>query len=608
MVKALRKLPPKPDVEVAYDIETDGFSDKILCVCAVGSDGSRISASNLAEFVRKLDSARLLRRKKGTVRFWAHYGGSFDVLVVLRWFLSNGWRIESGRAGDTGSLWSVDLVSGQRRISLRDSARLFADSLRVLGTAFGLEKLDVDRANLRELTHRETVDYCLRDCEIVLLAVRKFAEFVEREGGSLADTIASSASRIVRVRSVPEDSFSWNSEQDMVAAKAYYGGRVERFRRDSAGGSIFDVNSMYPWARTQSLPTRYLGSGEKRIPSRMKHVLCDAEVEVPRIDTFIGPLPHRPKSGALAGRLVFPTGKFRGHFTLHELETAAQLIKHFRFRIVRWYGWDGEPWLEPLVTQWYDRRKAASNSTEKYMLKLLLNSVSGKLIERAEYESLTSMNSVAREAERKGLKVVLYPTEFGLWYGMRETKVGTLRHAAAAAWVLSLARSKLLRAMYEFDRVGRLDYCDTDSVMGVGLPDEVDSSKLGAWKHELNYEFGTFLASKLYALKPESGDLIVKCKGWPKTVKNLNGDEVRLSPSELWQKILDCSPVKSERTILIKSQLRKGHIEFGRAEFERKRNAFGVDKRCFDAHGNSRPWTISELPTLKPPTPTNSKP
>jgi hypothetical protein len=600
VVKALRKLPPKPDVEVAYDIETDGFSDRILCVCAVGSDGKRVSAFNMRDFVSKLDRAGWLRRKPGEVRFWAHYGGSFDVLVTLRWFLSNGWRIESGKAGDTGSLWSIDLVNGPLRLTLRDSARLFADSLRVLGKAFGLEKLDVDRARIAALSREETVTYCLRDCEIVLLAVQRFATFVEREGGSLADTIASCASRIVRARCVPSDSFKWNPEQDQSASGAYYGGRVERFRRESAGGSVFDVNSMYPWAMTQSLPTRFVACGEGRyFPKWIPHIIVEAEVDIPT-DTYLGPLPYRPQTGELRGRLCFPTGKFRGKFTLHELRTAEELTPGFNSKIVRWWGWDGLPWLRELVETWYERRKAASNSTEKYMLKLLLNSVSGKLIERAEYESLTGMSSVAREAERDEKKVVIYPTEFGIWYGIRETKVGALRHAAAAAWVLSLARAKLLRAMHSFSKVGRLDYCDTDSVMGVGLPDEVDSSKLGSWKHELQYSGGTFLAPKLYALQPAQGELIVKCKGWPKTEKNLQGDEVKLSPSELWSRIVDCIPVSSERTTLIKSQIRTGRIGFSRYAIERKRNIDSVDKRCFVSN-DSRPWTTSEIQTLKAP-------
>lgn len=596
MVRALKRLPPAPTVEVAYDIETDGFSDRIICVCAVASDGTRVAARTLDEWVLGLARAGLLRRKKGEVRFWAHYGGSFDVLVVLRHFLRSGWKIQAGRAGDTGSLWAVDLVRGRQRLELRDSARLFTDSLRTLGAAFGLEKLDVDRGNLVALPIEETITYCLRDCEIVLRAVTEFQRFIRREGGELADTIAACGSRIARVRTVPPGAWGWSAETDQAGAQGYYGGRVERFRQESAGGSIFDVNSMYPWAMAAALPTEFIGSGVGECPDSAPFAVLDATVRVPR-HARVGPLPHRPARGALKGRLVFPVGTWRGTWTRAELEAAARCVPGVEWTTHAWWGWTGEPWLRELVQGWYQRRRQAPTVTEKYMLKLLLNSISGKLIERAEYESITSIRRVADRAEADGLRVVYYPTEYGIWYGMRERKVGALRHGAAAAHVLSAARGRLLEAMTAFERVGRIDYCDTDSVMGIGVPDDVDPARLGAWKHEGQYTAATFLAPKLYALEVD-GELKVKCKGWPKVAKDEKGDEIVLPPRELWSRILACTPVRAERTTLIKSQIRDGHIGFSRYSIERTRRP-GIDKRCFDSRGESRPWDVSELEGLR---------
>jgi hypothetical protein len=597
VVRPLRRLPPAPVVEVGYDIETEGFSDRILCVCSVGSDGSRVVGRTLDEWIAGLARCGLLRRKRGEVRFWAHYGGSFDVLVILRHLLRSGWKIEGGRAGDTGSFWAVDLVRGRQRLELRDSARLFVDSLRALGRAFGLEKLDVDRGNLIAIPIEETITYCLRDCEIVLRAVTQLQGFIRREGGELADTIAACASRIVRVRAVPQGAWAWSAETDQAGAQGYYGGRVERFRQESAGGSVFDVNSMYPWAMTHRLPTEFIGAGQTECPDSVPFAVVDATVRVPRA-AQIGPLPHRPTRGALKGRLCFPVGTWRGTWTRSELETAARCVPGLEWKTHAWWGWTGEPWLRELVEGWYERRRAAATQTERYMLKLLLNSVSGKLIERAEYETLTSIRRVADRAEADGLKIVLYPTEHGVWYGMRERKVGALRHAAAAAHVLAAARGRLLEAMTLFARVGRVDYCDTDSVMGVGVPDDVDASRLGAWKHELQYKGGQFLAPKLYALESDDGKLLVKCKGWPKTAKNEAGDEVVLPPRELWARILACTPVRAERTTLIKSQIREGRIKFSRYKIERTRRP-GIDKRCFDKRGESRPWDVAELEGLK---------
>lgn len=587
-------------MELAWDVETRGFSGEVICVCAVGNDGTRIHGLSIAEFVANLRKKGLTRKRVGAVRLWAHYGGSFDVLVVIDWFIAHGWAIENGRAGAMGSLWALDLVRGNERLELRDSARLFIDSVKDLGDTFGLKKLDVDREHLSDIPIEETLEYCYRDCEIVLLAVTRFAEFVEREGGAIADTIAACAARTVRHRLVPPDAWGWTMDSDECGAPAYYGGRVERFRQLSAGGAVFDVNSMYPAMMVGGLPTRYRGTGTGKLPSA-EHVIVRATVHVPR-GTWIGPLPHRPTTGALAGRLVFPTGTFDGTWTIDELRAAERLTPGFWFKVERWWQWDGEPWLRPLIADWYEKRKQSTNETEKYMLKLLMNSVSGKLIERAEYESLTSIARVAKQAELDGCGVVLYPTRDGLIYGMRETKVGTMRHAAAAAFVLSRARVKFLEGAHSMLRGGgTLDYGDTDSLMGSGVPDGIDPKRLGAWKHEGNYKSGEFLASKLYALETEKG-LIVKCKGWPKkrVEVDANGREttVKLDPRELWEAIRSKAQLDGSRTVLIKSLIREGRLRFKRDSFKRKRSV-NVDKRCHLSPTESRPWDITELGELE---------
>lgn len=596
MVKSLGRSPPKPRVEVALDVETDGFSEKILCLCAVSSEGARVHARTIRGFLAELRKKGLLSGSEGEIRFWAHYGGSFDVLVLLRSLLADGWQIENGKAGAMGSFWSVDFVRGDERIELRDSARLFQDSLAKLGKAFGLAKLDRDRGNLAADDINETIEYCYRDCDITLLAILKFSEFVESEQGSLADTIAACASRIVRARCVPRGAWGWNIDSDRLGSLAYFGGRVERFTESSAGGSIFDVNSMYPWAMAQPLPTRYVGA-RKSLPASLDGLaaIVHARVHVPR-GTFAGPLPVRATGGKLKGRLCFPTGDFEGTWTIEELRCAQRNIPGFRFAPLRVYLWETDNWLEPLIRGWYLARQSATSETEKYMLKILLNSVSGKLIETAEHESLTTIREVAECAEFDGKKIVLYPTKSGIVYGMREFKVGVLRHGAAAAVVLGRSRARLYDGICSFQRVGRVDYCDTDSLYGVGVPDDIDPKRLGAWKHEGDYTRGEFLACKLYAVETHEHGLIVKSKGWPKTIRGLNGEETKLEPRALWDRIKSNEPVTSERTRLIKSQIRKGQLGFARDKISRQRRA-NVDKRCFLSKTESRAWSIEEINT-----------
>ena len=568
--------PPKPQFtkEIALDLETDGFSDRVLMACAVGEDGTRIAVRTLDELVFELRCNGLFRTN---VRHWAHNGGAFDWLIILPWALKRGWTISRASVSASGSVWSIDLTKEWDTWCLRDSLRIFPSSLKKIGEALGLAKLDVDRSNIAGLSESDAREYCLRDCDILLTALLKFRTLLRGYRGELLDTLAGSASRIVRQR-IPADNWGWSQDSDTVGASAYYGGRVERFRNLASQGRVVDINSAYPWALTLRLPTRHVGSGTGKPPADMLCVVR-ARVKV-RKDTFVGPLPYRPVQGALKDRLVFPTGEWEGSYTLEELEAACE-DGSTTYEPIVWHAWDSEPWLYNLVSEWYAIRKREGGYLN-FAVKILLNSLYGKFIERAEGETFTTDSKVARKAEARGLKVseqVLYGSP--LW-GIYDVHEGTARHAALAAHVTARARIKLLRAMRS---ASRLDYCDTDSVMGV--VDIPGNDSLGEFKHECDYESAEFLASKLYRLNHADRKPTVKAKGYAR------GD----GAVELWDTIKQGLPVTNEATRLFKSSVKTGTLEFARVERVRRRLG-GLDKRCFVGN-DSRPWDVAELAQLR---------
>lgn len=584
-MQALKKEPKTLyKTEVAWDIEAVRWRE-IVCIVAVGSDGQCVEAQDFRELERGARAAGWL---KPSVRWWSHYGGIYDHLLwaehnLHRWFLS------AGKAGAGQGLWAIDAQRGEDRWILRDSARLLPGSLRSIGKAFGLEKLDVDRSALHLLSLEQTLRYCRRDCEVLLRALSAFRALARQWRTPLRDTIASTAATAVRWGALPPDVWGWDGPTDEIAERAYYGGRVERFVSEAGPGVLFDINSSYPARMVEALPTRYLGDAPR--PNGRDWFIAHARVEIP--DTVhVPPLPHRPAAGALKGRLVFPTGGFAGWWTRDELELVEECGGRWEPLAVMHYA--QEPWLRPLMEQWWTLRRDSSDEGLRYLTKLLLNSVSGKLIERGEYETLTENPAAADRAYDRGAAVREYPvrTKQGplVLYSIGLDRAGPLRHAAGAAAVLSRSRAALWRAL----RVcGEPHYCDTDSVFGSGeLPPAWCGTELGQWKRERAYTCAEFLSPKMYALEDAAtGALYCRAKG----VRFPAGRD----PREVWGRVSFGLPISYDTTRGFKKQISGGAVEFARVVETRTRHDH-IDKRCF-AGVHSRPWNVKELPSLKPP-------
>lgn len=573
-MRALLDFPkPKFSKEVAGDLETKGFSENVICACAVSEDGTVIRARSLREYVFELKCAGLL---KPSVRHWFHNAGGFDALVILPWALRNGWRITKAIVSTGGSLWSLDLTDGYNIWCIRDSLRIAPASLKKIGEALGYFKKDLDASRIEEYPIDEVIDYCVRDCEVLLKAMLGFRDILRQYKGELLDTLAGSGAKIIR-QLIPRDSWNWNRDTDTIGASAYYGGRVERFRRYAERGSVFDINSAYPWALTLPLPTRHIASGTGKPPGER---LCIVRAKIRVTDSaFIGPLAYRVPRGTLKGRLVFPTGEWTGSYTLEELNAACE-TGECEYEVLSWHAWESEEWVKPLMRGWYDLRKSSTGYLP-FALKILMNSVYGKFIEREEGESFTTDEYEARLAENKGKLVREHRfEEFPLW-SIEDTHEGMVRHAALAAHVTARARITLLRAMRKCER---LDYCDTDSVMGFTTMNS--GNELGEFKHEYDYESAEFVAAKLYRLLKTDGNYVTKAKGYAK----------RDDMDSLWRDIVTGNKIHSESTRLFKTMVKKNKLEFVRDEKTRmKRDS--TDKRCFVGN-ESRPWSIAELHSM----------
>jgi len=575
-------IPAKPrkeqwSLEVAWDIETVNWNT-VVAVCGVASNGERIQASSFEEYVSK---AEKLGWFKSTVRHWAHFGGIFDHLFALE-HCSKTWILHEARGGSGFGVWSADLIKRGAMWRMRDSGRLFPLGLAKVGVAFGLEKLEVDRSNIHLLTQRELFEYCMRDCDVLLHAILKFKAYIQESDGVLGDTIAGTASRIIR-QTLPRDCWGWNINVDERVACAYYGARTERFMSAIGPGRIYDINSSYPAQMVKPLPTEYVGTSQKPRDSLWWAAL--AVVEVPAM--HLPMLPFRTDKGPCKGKLLFPVGNWVGWYAKEELQALESVGG--KYRIIEAMEYREEPWLKATIEKWWNTRKNSSDKGIKLITKLLMNCVYGKTIERGEYETIVENPTRAYGASTSGLKVRLYNAGDVPLYGITERHNGTLRHAATAAAILARSRLALWDGMREASKTGDVAYCDTDSVITTGtLP---SSEELGAFKQELEFECGEFLAPKVYAVSTPEGKIKACAKGlrFPR-VGPEDSPEQNLSNIKTWARVSYGEKLCWETHVSFKRGLNQGTLCYRRTTDSRQFHG-GVDKRNFSGD-TSTPYIV----------------
>lgn len=328
-----------------------------------------------------------------------------------------------------------------------DSYNLFPMPLKQLAPAVGLEKPDDPDFKSKE--------YVFNDCEIVRRALNQVRDLANDYGVvKLPATIGGLAMRIFQNR--------WGEIQfDDTAcfpdrAPYMYGGRVELFQERATDVFYADVNSLYPWAMTQSFPAPL-----KKCKQIKDFGVVHATVEVKMRD--LAPLPFRREDDSI----LFPCGKFTGWWTVLELrralENGARLLKvHESFGTDR----HSAPYAE-FVEHFYQARLESKNKAYNLFYKLLQNNLYGQLAVKGE------ITRWLWSSELKNQKILTK-------YKIPQQKSVNLVHAA---YVTSWGRLRLLQFMERLDSK-QLVYCDTDSIIFSGKNPFQFSKKLGDLKLE----------------------------------------------------------------------------------------------------------------------------
>ena len=526
--------PLKNDIEwppiAVYDIETLDWVNVEL-VCHVDELGNRAHFRGVGAYLDFLFSDRF----KGS-HVWAHAGGRFDHRFLIPEIDRRGWDFKAALSG--GSIVILSVKANGKRIQFADSFRIMPNALKAIGKTINLEKLDVDRSNLQNYTFEQQLEYCFRDCDIVLKGLQYMRDVLQGVNADFAFTLASIASRWVR----RSPSIDFNRfyrpkksgdgieyDPDMLKADewcepAYFGGRTEMLAHGEIKGPVYyyDVVSSYPWSMTHELPLYFQGFYPPPL-SRSKSAIerylsyygiTEATVTIPMRP--VGPLGMEH-----GGRLIFPCGRVKDRWTNIELMAALRrgctIEPHYQVRF--------EPgkFLEPFVRTFYGLRKKAKADKDEfrtYAFKILLNSLYGKLVETMDRMAYTTSKWDIERAKENGHRVL--STKVTGLYQIASREEGPFRHVAAGAYVTAYSRLKLLEGLESvFEHGGQAYYCDTDSIMSnIPLP-HLEGKELGQWQHEYTFDSVEILLPKVYkgVISKDSpnsaGKTHYRCKGMP---------------------------------------------------------------------------------------------
>jgi len=549
-----RKRTEFPPLAV-FDIETTDWVN-VRVICHLDEYGNRLAFRTVKDYLQWL-----LTEFEGK-SVWSHFGSGFDNRFLIEEV--HKWEGTSYKAIMSGGLPIIFILENERytaphpkhgqprpkQVTLLDSFRLLPAPLADIGQSVGVPKLEVDRSRLDRLSHKQVVDYCMRDCEALMAGMVRFRKTLLEQGGHYSPTSASVSSNFIR----SDESIDWRKffepganyqrysgesfemgypgsvpgmiQADEFCEPAYYGGRCEVFKRGTFRGPLYyyDIASAYPWAMRQKLPFYFAGfepgaSWEDR--KRLERVLkwsgvSDARVYIPEGTFDVPPLPVRTKSG----KVVFAEGKFHGRWTNAELWA---LYKRGREKGVRvdvtcCARFSPHAFARPFVDRFYTLRKQAKEDgdvAEAMILKILLNSCYGKLAQQLEqscYIYGPAYEWLRLAAEEDG---TLMPSPLpGVWE-ILELTAGPFRHVAAGAYVTALARIRLLEGMERALRHGaQVYYCDTDSiVLDKPMRGWGDGVELGDWELESEFVSAEFLCPKVYRAVCKDGKHVLKAKG-----------------------------------------------------------------------------------------------
>ena len=580
----LTKRKPEGPYEV-YDIETTTDLKSVYLVGWYNGSEYRyweslpVSPDSSDSAVSKFCGWYFGRRPVGVL--YAHNGGNFDHLYVLRWLLQFEPHARIEFVPVQSSILLMTVYLGRYKYEFRDSMRLMVAGLDDIAQAL-LGRGKVEGIDYETL-YRDPIryEYLKRDCVALYDCIAKFRQVVvEKLNGAMGITAAATAIATLRNGYLARPIKRLSTSREAFVRRAYYGGRTEVFH---SGGTFslaqplrcYDVNSMYVWALAQPLPVDLIWETWGPVEWLGKTGFLECEVDTSGCSPAARRIPVLPYR--YAGKLLFPLGRLRGVWATPELALAIEQ----GYKIT----WTGRGlWFRcssvfakyvEMLYRLRDKSLPTFDPTLSAIAKVLGNSTYGKFGTNREREKIL-LNPPLEDVIEKGLRPLQGPLELPAYIEDVQCDADyVLPHLSA--WVTSLSRVKLWQYIAQC-WPARVYYCDTDSVCSTA--ELTTGTGLGELKEESRDIIkAEFIAPKVYRLTHSDNSVTVRAKGFSQFGRKVATDITSLAKGIPVQ----CSAMSKLRTVL------RG--DFGLI-IRRKRMLREGPKRQFLPDGSSIPWTI----------------
>lgn len=457
----------------------------------------------------------------------------FDGEFILSWLLSNGFKHVSSKRflqnntfttliSDKGQHYTYTICFNQdttkdikRIVTIYDSLKLLTFSVAEVAKAFNLKesKLELDYTTRREKGHELTdaeKDYLKNDVVIMAKALN-----IMFKHGLTKMTAGSNAladyKKIVGKKNFsrwfPIPAYDYDIRQSYKGGFTYCDSRTQG--KDLGEGIVLDVNSLYPSVMYYNL----LPYGEGKFfqgkyehddiyPLYVQMITCQFELKEGYIPTL-----------QLKNNLSFIPTEYLKSSAGEEVTICMTCVdfeiflEHYNVYNLEYHsGWKFKATVglfKDYIDKWNAIKVQSTKEGNKAMrtlAKLMLNSLYGKF----------SLNPNVQSK-------IPYLTEEGIVkyrLGKKETRDPI--YIPVGTFITAWARHKTITSAQKV--YDRFLYADTDSLhlLGTELPDclEIDSTKLGAWKHESTFTRARFIRQKTY-IEEIDGKLNITCAGMP---------------------------------------------------------------------------------------------
>jgi hypothetical protein len=510
---------------IAADCETDPFKyDRTPEPFIWGTyDGSAYRTFNSTDnFVSWVHT-------QGDVVIYAHNGGKFDFMFLLKYVKETRAQIINGRI--------VKMMLG--KAELRDSYAAVPEALGKIG------KKEIDYSKLekavRHLHMPEIIEYLEVDCVTLYNLITEYRKIA---GTQL--TIASNALKFSKKLGVNPG--KTNAHFDGLLRDFYFGGRTECFRPGTHRNiDILDIRSSYPNAMCKNHASgderTHLETWQFEELSREEKQKCFIKLDA---TTISGCFPKRAKSGGLD----FPIGENSFAVTGWEYIAAKELGLFKDEKIQDVISFTNEINFKPYIDHWFAYKASFDkkiNPIQYTIGKIMMNSLYGKLAQNpARYFDYVIVPGGTPVNNKEGWEIVeeyqnieihrrealwKYKFQFGVeWKGRP-----LYNNVATGASITGFARAHLLKAIHTVGEK-HVIYCDTDSIIcapGANYKALPMSEAIGDWAHEGTGSIGHFCGKKLYAIRiPGEKDKIAS-KGSKLTFEDM--EQIAKGNSVVWR-------------------------------------------------------------------------